>query len=136
MKFGSPCLFVKDVQQTIAFYIDAFGLDKKFYDPDFDFGIVMAGDAEIGIASHEAGNRMMPEKYPQPESGNPQGVELAFYSENVEDDYTKAIKAGAKPLASPYDTPWGQKVAYVESIEGTIIGICSPIDEGNNEPAK
>ncbi|MCG8335035.1 MAG: VOC family protein, partial [Proteobacteria bacterium] len=98
MKFGSPCLFVKDVQQTIAFYIDAFGLDKKFYDPDFDFGIVMAGDAEIGIASHEAGNRMMPEKYPQPESGNPQGVELAFYSENVEDDYTKAIKAGAKPL--------------------------------------
>lgn len=132
MKFGSPCLFVNDVRKTIAFYRKAFGLEEKFYDPDFDFGIVVAGEAEIAIASHSAGERMMPKRYPHSGSGNPQGIELAFYSINVEEDYSRAIEAGAKSLASPYDTPWGQKVAYVGSIEGTVIGICSPLDDEND----
>jgi len=39
------------------------------------------------------------------------------------------MKAGAKSLASPYVTSWGQKVAYVQSPDGTIIGICSPVEE-------
>lgn len=131
MKFASPCLFVDDVVQTMEFYKKAFKAEEKFFDAEFGFGILLIDDAEIGVASHAAGERMMPGKYPFSKSKSLHGIELAFYSENVDADYTTAVDAGATSLAAPYDAPWGQRVAYVSSIEGTIIGICSisPADE-------
>ena len=125
MKFASPCLFVDDVVGTMAFYKSAFNAEEKFFDPDFGFGMLQIEGAEIGIASHAAGERMMPGNYPFSNAKATQGIELAFSSEDVDADYRVAVEAGASPLAPPYDTPWGQRVAYVESVEGTIIGICS-----------
>ena len=111
----------------MEFYRNAFGAEEKFFDPEFGFGMLLIDGAEIGIASHAAGGRMMGENYPFAESTPLHGIELAFYSENVDADYTAAVEAGATSLAPPYDTAWGQRVAYVSSIEGTIIGICSGI---------
>ncbi|MCG8601133.1 MAG: hypothetical protein MI807_13400 [Verrucomicrobiales bacterium] len=126
MKFASPCLFVDDVVETMKFYKKAFGAVEKFFDPGFGFGMVTIGDSEIGIASHAAGEAMMPGSFPFANSERLRGVELAFYSDDVDAEYSTAIAAGAVSLAAPYDTSWGQRVAYVSSIEGTIIGICSP----------
>ena len=127
MKFASPCLFVDDVEETMEFYRTAFNAKKKFFDPEFGFGMLLMDGAEIGVASHAAGERMMDGNYPFSESKPLHGIELAFYSENVDADYMTAVEAGAVSLTPPYDTAWGQRVAYVSSIEGTIIGICSNI---------
>ena len=129
MKFASPCLFVDNVEQTIEFYKKAFKAKEKFFDPEFGFCMLLIDESEIGIASHAAGERMMSGRYPFSETKPIHGVELAFYSEDVDADYRTAVDAGAPTLAAPHDTPWGQRVAYVASIEGTIIGICSVVEE-------
>lgn len=129
MKFASPCLFVADVVRTIEFYKKAFKANEKFHDPEFGFALIAIDDSEIGIASHEAGEKMMEGKYPFSNRTSLTGIELAFYSNKVDTDYETAVNAGAVSLAPPYDTAWGQRVAYVQSIEGTIIGICSELEQ-------
>ena len=37
------------------------------------------------------------------------------------------VAAGAAVVTAPYAVPWGQTVAYVRSVEGTIIGLCTPL---------
>ena len=127
MNYGSTVLFVKDVSKVLTFYERAFGFELKFYDKDFDFGMLDAGGVELGIASDKAGERMMPGGYQASKSGHPEGVEIAFYTEEVSAAYQRAVDAGAASLAAPKKMEWGQAVAYVRSIEGTIIGFCTPV---------
>lgn len=127
MQFGSAVLFVSDVPAVLDFYNRAFGFVTKFYDPSFGFGMLDAGGVEVGVSSHESGERMMPGGYRRPTTGNPEGVELAFYTEDVSAAYQRALDAGADGLAAPYVTSWGQTVAYVLALEGTVIGICAPL---------
>jgi lactoylglutathione lyase len=56
----------------------------------------------------------------------PQNLELAFTTSNVEEAYAKAIAAGARSVLAPERKPWGQTVAYVASLEGTIFGFLTP----------
>lgn len=129
MKFGSTVLFVDNVQSVLEFYKTAFGMEISMYDPAYDFGILNMEGGSIGIASNHSGELMMPGKFPSSKNGHPDGVEIALYSEDVEADYKKAIDAGAGSLSEPRQMEWGQTVAYVKSIEGTIIGICSEMPE-------
>jgi uncharacterized glyoxalase superfamily protein PhnB len=68
---------------------------------------------------------MMP-GYTRPSTGKPSGVEIAFETADVLGVYRSAIQAGAQVVAGPKLMPWGQTVAYVRSVEGTFVGICSP----------
>ena len=60
MKFGSTVLFVDDEAKVLAFYEAAFGLQTKFHDAEFGFAIIDVGGIELGIATHAAGETMMP----------------------------------------------------------------------------
>ncbi|MEM7384451.1 MAG: VOC family protein [Verrucomicrobiota bacterium] len=128
MQFGSTVLFVEDVSRVLSFYQEAFGFETKFFDEEFGFGVIEAGGSEIGFATHAAGERMMPGRFKPPSGGNPEGVEIAFYTSEVEAAFQKATAAGAAPLAEPGKMSWGQTVAYVRSLEGTVIGLCTPLD--------
>lgn len=127
MKFGSTVLFVDNVETVMEFYQSAFGFERKFYDPAFGFGELTIGGGSIGIASHGAGEQMMPGRFQTPASGNPDGVEIALYTSDVDEAFKRAVKAGAAPLAEPKLMEWGQTVAYVKSIEGTVIGLCTEL---------
>jgi lactoylglutathione lyase len=50
------------------------------------------------------------------------GVELAFWATDIDAQFATAVAAGATALTPPRDMPWGQRVAYVQAPEGTIIG--------------
>lgn len=126
MQYGSTVLFVDDVPSVLDFYGRAFGLQTRFYDPEYGFGEIDAGGATLGFALHDCGERMMPQGYETPPGGRPAGVEIAFYTPDVAAAFERAHIAGAAVVASPSDMPWGQTVAYVRSIEGTVIGLCSP----------
>lgn len=67
--------------------------------------------------------------YAKPADGQVAATEIAFYTSDVDGAYRRAVEAGAVPLAAPKAMPWGQTVAYVRSIEGTFVGICSPLAE-------
>ena len=131
MRYGSTVLFVDNVAEVLAFYQRAFGLETKFYDPAFGFAVLDVAGGDIAVASHEAGSRMMPDTYRRPDSGHPEGLEIAFYTSDVTAAYDRATAAGAIALAAPKNMPWGQTVAYVRSIEGSIIGFCTPLESSD-----
>jgi len=129
MKYGSTVLFVENVKESIAFYEAAFGFPTKFFDEAFGFAILNAGGSELGLSSFKGGEQMMPGKFQKPSEGKTEGVEIAFYLDDVPAAFEKAIAAGATEMASPKKMPWGQSVAYVKCPEGTIVGLCTPIAE-------
>lgn len=126
MRYGSTVLFVDNVPLVLNFYEKAFGFPTRFYDESYQFGEIDAGGAILGFGSHHCGELMMPGAYTRPENGHPCGVEIAFYTSDVSAAFERALAGGAAIVSEPKQTPWGQTVAYVRSIEGTIIGICTP----------
>lgn len=128
LRYGSTVLFVEEVPKVLAFYEAAFGFQTAFYDEAYEFGELEAGGLRLGVGSHRTGERMMPGAYRRPTSGHPEGVEIAFFTEEVAGAYARAVEAGAVPVAEPREMEWGQTVAYVRAPEGTVIGLCSPLE--------
>jgi uncharacterized glyoxalase superfamily protein PhnB len=112
---------------VLDFYGRAFGLQARFYDETVGFAEV-GPDGSIALASHGAGEFMMPGAYPRPTSDRRSGVEIAFWTDDVPAAFERAVGAGAIAVTSPRAMPWGQTVAYVESVEGTIIGFVTPVE--------
>ena len=128
LKYGGTAIYVDgDVRRVLDFYDRAFGLATRHYDPALEYGDVESGGAIIGFASRATGKFLMGERYPESPDGKPHGVEIAFFVEDVEAAFRRAVDAEAAVLAEPKVMPWGQTVAYVGSIEGTIVGLCTPM---------
>jgi hypothetical protein len=81
----------------------------------------------LAFASHRCAELLMPGGYVRPAGGGPAGVEIAFYTADVPAAFSQAVAAGAVVLAEAKVMPWGQTVAYVRSLEGTLIGLCTPM---------
>ena len=61
---------------------------------------------------------------------NPLGFELGFTVETVKTvktAYNKALDEGAVAVSPPTKKPWGQTVAYIRAIEGTLIAFGDPV---------
>jgi predicted enzyme related to lactoylglutathione lyase len=127
LTFGSVVIYVDDVSAVLDFYDRAFGLEARFYDATVGFA-ELGSDGAIALASHEAGEFMMPGAYPRPTSDRRSGVEIAFWTDDVPAAFERAVAAGANAITWPRAMPWGQTVAYVESVEGTIIGFVTPVE--------
>lgn len=131
MKLGYLIIYVADVKATMDFYTRAFGFETKMvYEQDgaVDYGEMKTGETVLAFASHSLGQMNLQGLYQKSAlEKEPFGYELALVSENVMADYEKALIEGALPVSPPKEKPWGQTVAYVRSIEGTLIELCSPI---------
>jgi len=128
MKFAYSIIYVDSVPETIAFYEKAFGFVKKFITPENDYGELISGETTISFASIELGNSNFKKGFQKSSlSEKPFGVELAFTTENIEEDFTKAITAGAVEVEPLATKPWGQQVGYVRDNNGFLIEICTPI---------
>lgn len=132
MKFAGPCLYVDDVPAVLDFYRRAFGIGTRLFDEAAQFAELDTGGAPgtppvLAFASHQTVELLMPGVYVRPASGGPSGAEVAFYTDDVPAAFARAVGAGAVALAEPKVMPWGQTVAYLRSVEGTIIGLCTPM---------
>jgi lactoylglutathione lyase len=127
LRFGATSLFVEDVPAVLDFYRRAFGLETAFYDPEYEFGELRTDGVRLAFGSHKLGARLMPGAYVPPAGGQTAGVEIAFFTSDVPGAFARATEAGATALAPPKVMPWGQTVAYVRSIEGTIVGLATPL---------
>ncbi|MFP4844683.1 VOC family protein [Winogradskyella sp. PE311] len=128
MKYAYTILYVEDVEKTITFYANAFGFQKKFLTPEADYGELISGETTIAFASYVLGNSNFKQGFKKITlTEKPNGIEMAFTSENIEADFEKAINAGAMEYESIIEKPWGQKVGYLRDINGFLIEICTPI---------
>jgi len=128
MKYGYTIFYVNNVVSTIEFYENAFGFNRKFITPEKDYGELITGETTIAFASIELGNSNLKKGFLKIEnSPQPIGMEMAFVTEQIEKDFEKAIKAGAKEVEKINQKPWGQKVGYLRDNNGILIEICTPV---------
>jgi uncharacterized glyoxalase superfamily protein PhnB len=45
--------------------------------------------------------------------------------EDIQGVYSRAVSAGASAVIPPHVKPWGQEVAYVRDLYGTLVEIAS-----------
>ena len=132
MRFAAAIVYVDNVPAVLDFYRRAFGFQTRFFDESIQFAELDTGGAPgtppiLAFASHQCGEMLMPGGYVRPAGGAPSGVEIAFYTADVSAAFAQAVGAGAVVIAEPKVMPWGQTVAYVRSVEGTLIGLCTPM---------
>lgn len=128
MKLGYVIIFVQNVQATLAFYEQAFGLKQLFLAESLMYGELATGDTKLAfvdetfVQSNQVDfnvNRIEMQKMP--------GFEIAFVTEDVAHAYQHALQAGCTDMKAPTQKPWGQTVAYVRDNNGILVEICSPL---------
>lgn len=128
MRFGYTIIYVASVADTLVFYETAFGFKTRFLHESGDYGELETGSTTLAFASLElAEANFHGACTPVKSDALPPGIELAFVTEDVAQSYQTAVDAGATPVHPPVEKPWGQTIAYVRSLEGTLIELCTPV---------
>jgi lactoylglutathione lyase len=129
MRYGYTIIYVTSVEEALEFYKRAFGFEIKFVLDSKAYGELATGDTTLAFASHEMGDVNLGGKYKRANINDvPFGVELSFTTDDVQAAFNKAVASGAIPLKEPEQKPWGQAVAYVRAIDGSIIELATPIN--------
>ena len=126
MKFGYTIMYVENIEETVAFYEKAFGLQRKFVH-ESGYGEMATGETKLAFANFDlaASNGV---NFRKPDAQEPApSIEIAFVTNDVEKDFLTAISAGAVEVKRPMQKPWGQIVGYVRDLNGYLIEICSPV---------
>ena len=126
MKFGYTILYVEDVEKTLDFYEQAFGIKKQFLHESGDYGELDTGETKLAFASYELAE-LNGIGFSQPPVKETSRMEIALVTENVQDAFNNAVRAGAKDVQVPKEKPWGQTVGYVRDINGFLVELCTPI---------
>lgn len=123
MRHASTILYVPDVTAALEFYERAFGLATGFTAPDASYATLAGDGAVLAFASLE----MAPDTKGPRET--PAGFEVWLEAEDVAGAYEKALEAGAEAVHEPKEKPWGQTVAYVRDLNGTLIELGEPVSD-------
>jgi uncharacterized glyoxalase superfamily protein PhnB len=128
MKLGYTILYVESVEQTLSFYERAFGLNRGMVTDTHEYGELQTGDTKLAFAANSfvKGLISLPFTAASPASAAPP-MELGLVTEAVEQDFERAVAAGAVVVKRPERKPWGQLVGYVRDNNGFLVEICSPI---------
>jgi lactoylglutathione lyase len=126
MKFAKTIVYVPDVAATVGFFEKAFGLETKLY-LENGYGEINIGGAKVSVATHQVGLSHLPPGFEAaPDPSNVLQYELSLVSESVQEDFQRAVEAGAEPLQAPEVKPWGQTSSYLRAPGGVIVDLASP----------
>ena len=121
MKFAKTIVYVEDAEASLKFFEQAFGFKATYYGNGYG-EVETGGDSKISFADYAVGQSHLSEV------GAPGrvGFELSLVSETVEEDFKRAVAAGAEALKEPEQTPWGQVSSYLRLPDGTVVDLASP----------
>lgn len=124
MKFVKTIVYVEDAKASVEFFEKAFGLKGTYHSQGYA-EVETGGDTGISFASYAVGQSHLPDKY---QVGTPDkvGFEISLFSENVEEDFRRAVEAGAESVQEPEKKPWGQTSSYLRLPDGTMVDLASP----------
>jgi len=128
--FGYTIFYVPDVEATVGFYAEAFGIAKKFVTPENDYGELDTGATTLAFASmtlatsNLAGAGGFTAIDPD---APPVGASITLLTDDVAAAVDSAEAAGARRYVEPVDKPWGQTVAYVIDPNGILVELATPV---------
>ena len=126
IRFDMVGLFVADLRKMVEFYRDVLGVEIEW-----DGRGSFAEFKHAGIRFSMFERARLPEilgQTPTYPSGLNGTFELAIdlpHFEDVDPEFERVVKAGAKPVYAPRDEPWGMRSCMVADPEGNIIEIGS-----------
>ncbi len=128
MRFAYAIAYVRDVERSVTFYEQAFGLQRRFVDESGQYAEMETGETTLAFASNELGASNLPGGFRRNDLAEPPaGVEIAFVAEDVDAAFRSALEVGATKVAEPKTKPWGQTVAYVRDPDGVLVEIGSEV---------
>jgi len=127
MRLGYIIIYVKDVLETVTFYEEAFGLKRRFIHESGAYAELETGNTALTFADEKFVKETLHFR-PNRSSEEAAGIEISLVTDQVENQFSNAIKAGAIPILVPTQKPWGQLVSYVRDNNGCLVEICSPIE--------
>lgn len=129
VRFGFTILYVPDVEKAIAFYEQAFGLQRSFVADTQEYGELNTGTARLAFSQNEFAKSLTSVPFETAQLGkSAPPIELGIVTNDVEALYQRAIQAGATPIKEPQQKPWGQTVGYVRDLNGFLVEICTEVE--------
>lgn len=126
MKLDGFGLFVNDMAAMIRFYRDVLGFGIKEDEDTSNVYLVKDGTLFL-LYGRKDFEEMTSRKYEYLKGLNGH-FEIALYVDTfdqVDEEYRKAIAAGAGSVMEPTTEPWGQRTCYISDPEGNLIEIGS-----------
>jgi lactoylglutathione lyase len=128
MQFGYAIFYVDDVERTLGFYEQAFGLTRRFLDDSKNYGELETGATRLAFARREFVQTLVPADIGQANIAAPAPpMEIGLMTDDVDVAFSRALSAGAVEVKRPTQKPWGQIVAYVRDPNGFLVEICTPM---------
>ena len=126
MKFAYTIIYVEDLEQTVAFYEKAFGLERSFVH-ESGYAEMKTGETKLAFSTYK-----LIESHGTPFTKSsretlPPAVEIALVTDKVEAGFQRAVAAGAQAVTTPTKMPWGQTISYVKDLNGFLVEICPPV---------
>jgi uncharacterized glyoxalase superfamily protein PhnB len=130
--FGGVHIFVRDMNETIAFYRHL-GIEVTPLGEHFARAILPDGlSIEFGSA---ALSRAYDPGWREPSGASANALQFRLPSrEAVDDLYAVLTAAGHHGHLPPFDAYWGSRYAEVDDPNGNIIGFQSPHDQDRAGP--
>jgi lactoylglutathione lyase len=121
---------VPDVQASVEFYGRAFGLGLHYMHPSGGYAELDSGAAVLAFLSEAfiakadllGGLAIALNRRDLPAAS----AHVALWSSDIEDDWRRAIAAGAEIVKALEAKPWGQISRYVRDLDGIVIELCTP----------
>ncbi len=126
MKLDGFGLLVEDMGRMIRFYRDVLGFEIREAEDTENVYLVKDGTLFL-LYGRKDFEKMTDRRYEYVKGLNGH-FEIALYVDTfqeVDDSYSRAVAAGAKPVMAPTTEPWGQRTCYIADPEGNLIEIGS-----------
>jgi len=121
---------VPNVPATVAFYEQAFGLGLHYMHPSRGYAELNTGAAVLAFLSEEFVQQAdllggLPITLNRPGLAAA-AAHVALWSDDIDNDWTRAVSAGASVVKALEAKPWGQVSGYVRDLDGLVVELCSP----------
>jgi lactoylglutathione lyase len=123
---GYVIVYVPDVVKALEFYESAFGFERRFLHESGQYAELETGSTALAFADENTTAAGHVFKKNQP-SAKAAGVEVGVVVDNVQNAFSRALRAGASAVVEPAVKPWGQVVSYVRDLNGFLVEICSQV---------
>ena len=126
MRLDGFGLLVEDMGRMIRFYRDVLGFEIREAEDAGNVYLVKDGTLFL-LYGRKDFEKMTDRRYEYVKGLNGH-FEIALYVDTfqeVDDSYSRAVAAGAKPVMAPTTEPWGQRTCYIADPEGNLIEIGS-----------
>ncbi len=125
--YSYTILYVDNVEETIDFYIKAFGFTQKLITPEKDYAELETGGTTLAFASYSVAEYNGISIAKSDKSTTPPAFEITFVTDDINSTFKQAVEAGAIVVKEPVQKPWGQIVGYVRDINGFLVELCTRV---------